>query len=348
MSLKDANAYNIQFYMGMPTLIDTLSFETYREGEPWVAYRQFCQHFLAPLSLMAFCDVRMNQLMRVYIDGIPLDLASKLLPLRSRWNFGIATHIHLHAIAQKRYSGSSVSNTRGSRSMDKNAFLGLIDSLEATVRKLNWTPSGTEWGDYYDKTNYTETAFAQKQRLISNWLEKIRPSIVWDLGANMGVFSQLAAEAGAYTISFDIDPAAVEHHYRKLKSEKQKGIQPLILDLTNPSPAIGWHQRERQSLFERGPADLVMALAILHHLAISNNVPLPQLAELLADVGNWLILEFVPKNDSQVEKLLRNRVDIFDTYTREMFELCFKEKFSIVESSQLDQSERWLYLMKKK
>jgi hypothetical protein len=178
MSLKDASAYNIQFYNGRPVLIDTLSFETYREGEPWVAYRQFCQHFLAPLALMAYRDVRLNQLLRIYIDGIPLDLASQLLPRRTSWALGLYTHIHLHASVQKRYADVSVSQVRGGRKMSKNAMLGLVESLQAAVKKLEWKPAGTEWANYYAANNYTDAAFEHKKTLVGHWLEKIAPKVV--------------------------------------------------------------------------------------------------------------------------------------------------------------------------
>ena len=167
MSLKDASAYNIQFVRGKATLIDTLSFEIYKEGQPWVAYRQFCQHFLAPLALMALRDVRLNQLLRVYIDGVPLDLASELLPAKTRFNFGLLTHIHLHAGAQKRYSGAEVKSRAAT--MSKQAMTGLIDNLDATVRKLDWKPGGTEWGNYYDITNYSDAAFEHKKQLVREW-----------------------------------------------------------------------------------------------------------------------------------------------------------------------------------
>jgi len=157
MSLKDASAYNIQFVRGKPTLIDTLSFEHYKEGQPWVAYRQFCQHFLAPLALMALKDVRLNQLLRVYIDGVPLDLASELLPSKTHLNFGLLTNIHLHAGAQKRYSGTEVKSR--TVTMSKQAMTGLIEGLDSAVRKLEWKPGGTEWGNYYDITNYSDAAF---------------------------------------------------------------------------------------------------------------------------------------------------------------------------------------------
>ncbi len=348
MSLKDASAYNIQFYNGRPTLIDTLSFEIYKEGDPWVAYRQFCQHFLAPLALMAYCDVRLSQLLRVHIDGIPLDLASRLLPTRTRWNFGLASHIHLHAAAQKRYADVAISERRGGRKMSKEALVGLIESLQATVRKLEWKPVGTEWADYYAANNYTDVAFEHKKTLVWDWLAKIEPRTVWDLGANTGAFSRVAAEAGAYVISSDIDPAAVEVNYRLVKENKEQNLLPLVLDLTNPSPAIGWNGRERDSFLQRGPVQAILALALVHHLAISNNVPLSRIAEFFAECGEWLVVEFVPKSDSQVQKLLRSREDIFGEYTREGFEKTFGRWYTVKESSAIRDSARWLYLMKRK
>lgn len=348
MLLKDASAYNIQFHRGKPVLIDTLSFEIYQEGKPWVAYRQFCQHFLAPLALMAFIDVRMSQLLRVYIDGVPLDLASKLLPGKTRWNFGLASHIHMHANAQKKYADQAIDKSTSQQRMAKLSLLGLLDNLESTVRGLKWTPEGTEWADYYDATNYTRDAFDEKKTLVSTYIERVHPVQVWDLGANNGEFSRLATTKGIDTIAFDIDPSAVEKNYRVVKSSNEQKMLPLVLDLTNPSPSIGWENRERQSLAERGPVDLVLALALVHHLAISNNVPLERLGATLAALGRWLVIEFVPKDDSQVQRLLATREDIFPTYTPEGFEEAFSQSFDILEKKPINGSKRTLYLMKAK
>ncbi len=345
MSLKDASAYNIQFVRGKGTLIDTLSFEIYKEGQPWVAYRQFCQHFLAPLALMALRDVRLNQLLRVYIDGVPLDLASELLPSRTRFNFGLLTHIHLHAGAQKKYAHAGTDVKLRVGTMSKQAMMGLIDSLDSTIRKLDWSPSGTEWGNYYEITNYSDAAFEHKKGLVREWSARVKPRLVWDLGANTGVFSRAAGETGAYVVSSDIDPAAVEQNYRQVKGEKTENLLPLLLDLTNPSSSIGWANQERDSFGARGPADMILALALIHHLAISNNVPLPQLADYFASFGKWLVIEFVPKSDSQVQKLLVSREDIFPNYTREGFEAAFRQKFKICEAVKVHESERVLYLM---
>lgn len=347
MSLKDASAYNIQFNQGKAILIDTLSFEFYKDGQPWVAYKQFCQHFLAPLALMAEKDIRLNQLLRIYIDGIPLDLASELLPSRTKLNLRLMMHIHLHAKAQMQFADKALGISDQKKEMSLQALLGLIESLKNTIKKLTWKPSGTEWGNYYEITNYTDAGFLSKKQLITEWIKEIKPKQVWDLGANNGVFSRLASEQGAFTVSFDIDPAAVEQNYRQVKNEKEKKLLPLILDLTNPSPAIGWHNRERESIIDRAPVEMVFALALIHHMSISNNVPFSQLAKFLSVMGKWLIIEFIPKSDSQVQKLLQSRVDIFNQYNNEDFERIFIEHYTIHKKERIHESERYLYLMKR-
>ena len=343
MSLKDASAYNVQFKDGKPILIDTLSFEKYKKGEPWVAYRQFCQHFLAPLAMMAYKDVRLSQLFRIYIDGVPLDLASSLLPFSTRFKFSILSHIHLHAKTQKYFSDKTVRNKN--ISLSRQGLLALIDNLESAVKRLKWEPRNTEWADYYDKTNYSSEGFENKKEIVSEFLNIIKPRTVWDMGANNGLFGRLASQNNIFTVSFDIDPAAVEQNYLESRTNKEKNILPLVMDLFNPSPAIGWALKERMSFVERGPADAILALALIHHLAISNNLPFTSIAEFFSRISNSLVVEFVPKTDSQVQKLLATREDIFPDYKQEVFEEEFKKYFIIDKIKQVKDSGRTLYLM---
>lgn len=348
MILKDASAYNIQFVDGSPILIDTLSFGIYKEGKPWEAYRQFCQHFLAPLALASLVDIRLIQLLRVHIDGIPLDLTSALLPQKTRLGLsGLALHIHMHARAQKQFAD----NTTAANSavvLGKAALLNLINGLEKAVASLKWEPKGTEWGDYYNVTNYNDETLKLKGELVGSMIEQANPKTVWDLGANNGLFSREASKRGIETIASDIDPAAVEKDYLAVKQYGEKHLLPLVIDLTNPSASIGWAHQERDSLLARGPVDLVMALALIHHLAISNNVPLEKIAEFFASAGKWTIVEFVPKSDSQVKRLLATRKDIFPEYHEEGFEKAFGKYFKLEKKLPIQGSERTLYLFRKK
>lgn len=346
MILKDASAYNIQFDAGRALLVDTLSLSAYAEGRPWVAYRQFCQHFLAPLALMAKVDVRLLSLLRTHIDGVPLDLASRLLPWHTRLAPGLLMHLHAHAASQKKHE-----DRRGAakvRPVSAKALAGIVDSLRGAVRGLAWRPRGTEWGAYYQDTNYSDEALRAKGTLVSDFLARLDPRTVWDLGANDGTFSRLAAARGAFTVAADVDPAAVELGWRQVKERGEANLLPLLMDLTNPSPALGWDHAERPSLRQRGPADAVLALALVHHLAIGNNVPLDRVAAFLASVGRALIIEFVPKHDSQVQRLLATRDDVFPDYTREGFEAAFAARFAVEAAEPVPGSERILYLMRRR
>jgi ribosomal protein L11 methylase PrmA len=225
------------------------------------------------------------------------------------------------------------------------ALRGLVDNLASAIRRLRWRPAGTEWGDYYDATNYNETAVASKPRIVQEFIQASGARTAWDLGANTGVFSRLASDQGIETVAFDVDPAAVEKNYLEVKHRKEQHLLPLVTDLTNPSAALGWAHEERASLTERGPADLVLALALIHHLAISNNVPLERVAHFFARTGKWLVIEFVPKGDSQVKRLLATRPDIFPDYHLEGFLRAFSKHFKVVESRPVEGSERTLHLM---
>jgi hypothetical protein len=346
MCLKDSSAYNIQFLKGKPVLIDTLSFEKYKAGEPWVAYGQFCRHFLAPLALMALKDTRLGQLLRVYIDGIPLDLAASLLPASARLNMSLYMHIYLHSKSQKRYENKAPGLTGQRGKVSSLGFQGIIDSLETAVRKLKWKAGGTEWDGYYQDTNYSAAAFQHKKEVVAGFIHRTSPGQTWDLGANTGIFGRIAAGKGILTLSFDMDPAVVEKNYLQVKEHKETHLLPLLLDLANPSPGTGWENRERTSWMERGPVDLILALALVHHLAISNNLPLAKIAAFFYKLCTHLVIEFVPKTDSQVQRLLATRQDVFPHYIREHFEKEFSRYFTLRESVNIKDSQRILYLMK--
>jgi SAM-dependent methyltransferase len=342
--LRDASAYNIQFVDGRPQLIDTLSFDVYVNGEPWVAYRQFCQHFLAPLALMSHVHPDLLQLLRVHIDGIPLHIAARTLPARARINFGLYTHISLHASFQKRHESAE---RRPTAAVSTMSLQGVLDNLERTIGGLKLRVSKTQWGDYYDNTNYSDASFKQKSEITESYLREIKPGRVLDLGANDGSFSRIAARLGAAVLSADIDPLAVEANYLQVKAQSETQLLPLLIDLTNPSPDLGWANQERHSFTERAQADAALALALIHHLAIANNLPLEMVAEYFARLAPNLIIEFVPKQDSQVKRLLATREDIFPDYNPAGFEQAFGRHFRIVEQRPVQGSERIMYLMER-
>jgi hypothetical protein len=344
-TLRDASAYNVQFQGGRPVMIDTLSFEPRAEGAPWSAYGQFCQHFLVPLALMSRVDIRLGSLQRDYLDGIPLELGSRLLGASGWLRPSLLFHVKLQAMAQRRYADRAVAVTAAARPVGAPALLELVRGLRSAIEGLRWNPAGTEWAEYTCDNNYTPEAAAAKRERVVEMLRGMGPATAWDLGANTGEYSRAARTVVPRVVSFDFDPAAVERNYRRVRAEDEHGILPLLMDLSNPSPAQGWAHGERLSLEQRGPADAVLALALVHHLAIGHNLPLDRIAGFFARLGRRLVIEFVAKSDSQVGRLLRNRPDIFPDYTREGFEAAFRRCFSIDETYPIPGSERTLYRM---
>ena len=346
MTLKDCSAFNIQFIDCTPVMIDTLSFEKYHEGAAWRGYRQFCQHFLAPLLLMSSKDVRFGQLFRNHIDGLPLNFASGLLSTSSWFRPSTLIHIHMHAKLQKKYASDK--SEKMEKKVSRTSLLGIFDNLHTTITGLSHDLSSENtWSDYYDTFSYTEQAFALKKTTICEILSQLSPKSLWDLGANDGTFSRLAQQKGATAVSFDNDHSVVEKNYRFNQSNNIKGILPLYLDLTNPSPSCGWAHKERMSLEQRGPVDCVLALALIHHLSISNNVPFELVAEYFAGLCQNLIIEFVPSDDPQVQGLLKTRDNVFGWYTEENFERAFTSKFSIKRKQNLCDCSRVIYFMEK-
>jgi SAM-dependent methyltransferase len=345
MTLRDASAANIAFIRGRAVLFDTLSFGRLEEGRPWVAYRQFCQQFLAPLALACLVDVRLLSLLRSYVEGVPLDLASALLPPRTKMTPGLGLHIHAHARSSQRHADSSGDGARRA-SFSLQAFRGLVDNLSATTTKLRWEPPASAWRDYEaDCPSYDADAHAAKVAIVESFLDLAKPTLVWDLGANTGRFSRLAAQRGADVVALEADPSAVEVAWQAAVGD-EASVLPLVMDLSNPTSASGWASAERPSLAERGPADMVLALALLHHLAISNNVPLDQVVSWIAGLGSWSAIEWVPKDDPMVGRLLAAREDIFDDYREDAFAKACADSAEIVRREPVPGSGRVLYLLR--
>jgi len=350
MGLKDASAYNIQFIGSRPIFIDTLSFESIDINKPWRAYKQFCEHFLAPLALISNARPILAKLLIGCIDGIPLEDAAKLLPRKTLFQYSLFAHIHAHASSQAKHSDVRASQkVAGAKRFSEAMHSALVESLKSAITKISFPLNRSEWSHYYEDNNYTAIAADHKSKLVRSWIEKsiVPGMIVHDIGANTGQFSRISAEAGAYVVAHDIDYTAVERHYSNLREQEEGRILPLYLDMSNPAPSLGWASAERDSFFKRTQNCVVMALALVHHLAIANNTPLIRIAEVFASLAQRLIIEFVPKEDSQVERMLSSREDIFPNYTQTGFEEAFSSHFELLEKTPIKDSTRILYLFKK-
>jgi hypothetical protein len=293
---------------------------------------------------MAHRDLRLRELLSRFIDGIPLDLVARLLPRHTRVRYGLLAHVHLHASSQRRHSHAT---TRSAPRIPKARLLALMESLRSTVEGLRLRVGRSEWSHYYDATNYSDEAMAGKEALVCRVVNDLAAAgeVVHDLGANTGRFSRLLAAGGRMVVSHDIDDLAVERNYQVSRAEGSR-VLPLVLDLTNPSAALGWALEERESALDRIAGATVVALALIHHLAISNNVPLDRIAALFARLARTLVIEFVPKEDSQVQRLLASRQDIFPDYTAERFEQAFGQAFEVLECSAVPGTVRTLYAMR--
>jgi ribosomal protein L11 methylase PrmA len=343
MSLKDASAFNIQFIGKKPIFIDTLSFEKYIDNKPWIAYRQFCQHFLAPLALMTYSDLRLGKLLLLFLDGIPLDLVSTLLPFKSKINPGIFAHILLNSTSQQILSTTIENKTQ--YKVSKIGLEGIIENLISTIKKLKPKRKNSTWGQYYSNTNYQTKSFNAKKKLVLKLFDNLSVKTILDLGSNNGLFSEVVSQTGAYIISADYDQNAVEDNFNQIK---KNNILPLVIDFINPSPNIGWANTERKSFWDRLKVDMIMMLATIHHLAIANNLPFEQIANLISTKCKYLIIEFIDKDDSQVKILLSQRNDIFSNYNQLSFETKFSKYFEIISKENIPNTNRILYLMKSK
>lgn len=339
MILKDATHLNIQFVDGKPKLIDTLSFEKYQQGTPWIAYRQFCECFLNPLLLAAHCNMEVHKLLLSYPDGVPAKLTAGLLPFKTRFSASVYLHVFLHArLSAKKETGDKPSaSTLQQKKLDQ-----LLQNLQDCILKLCLPQKTTTWNNYYAETILSNDYLSAKKEIVASLLNDITYESVLDLGANEGEFSKLCKK-DALVVAADFDSACINNLYAVLKKEKKKNILPLVLDMSFPSPAIGWNNTERREFFKRKQFDTVLALALIHHLAIGKNISMEQIAALLAENGKQLLIEFVPKSDPKVKEMLLHRSDIFPGYTVENFESVFGLYFNLQNKISVPGSDRMIY-----
>ncbi|HEY2349201.1 MAG TPA: hypothetical protein VGH64_09305, partial [Puia sp.] len=310
MILKDATPFNIQFVNGSPLFIDTLSFETYDPTKPWIAYHQFVECFIAPLLLARYQTPELLRIFQVYPEGIPLSILTKLLPLKARLNLNVLLHIVFPAsVADNRKTA-----TKMPAAFDRQKLLHIIDNLISFIKSLKAPSVVTKWNNYYEETVSGSEYVEEKKIILKEWMNGLQVNSAIDLGTNTGTFALLSSGTGIPTIAVDSDIDCIDRLYNSCKRDKISNLLPLYVDISNSTPAIGWDNEERDAFYPRAKADLCMALALIHHLAIGRNIGFMQMAKTFSQIAPWLIIEFIPKSDTKIALLLQNRTDIFENY----------------------------------
>jgi hypothetical protein len=339
--LKDGSPYNVQWRGTQPVFVDVGSFERLREGEPWAGYRQFCALFLYPLMLQAYRGIAPQPWLRGSLEGIEPSQARALLP---RFRRGVLTHVVLHDRLEAKHADRQrdVRSELKAAGFKKELIQANVKRLRKLVKRLSPKRGRSEWAGYREAAPYTDEDAGRKEQFVR---EAGSARLAWDLGANDGRFSRaLDAE---YVLAVDGDERVVAELYATLKAEGSKTILPLVVDLADASPARGWRGVERQRLEQRGRPDLVLCLALVHHLAIGRNVPFTELVAWLRSLGARLVIEFADRDDPMVSRLLAaKREETHSSYGREQFELALADGFDVERREELGSGTRTLYLAK--
>jgi SAM-dependent methyltransferase len=348
LTMKDGYAYNVQFRGAAPVFIDIPSFEK-ATGGPWAGYKQFCQTFLFPLLLQAHKNVSFRPLLRGQVNGIEPRQMAALMSGRDVLRSGVFKHVRLHSAMESRFSRGGA-GSQATKSELKQA--GFSDELtKATVRGLrkvvgglSWHAAESHWASYQDTSTYTDEEKSRKVEFVGAALAGQRQRLVWDLGCNDGTYSRIAAQSADYVLAVDSDELTVDILHRQLAREGNTRILPLVMDLTDASPGIGWRNQERSAFFDRDRPDVVLCLALVHHLAITANVPLPQVVDWLHGLGAKLVVEFVTHDDPMGRRLLSNKPSgLFPDYRLDVFDKLLAERFDIEQREVLPSGTRVLY-----
>lgn len=348
LNLKDATPYNVQFVGSNPTFIDIGSFEKIPEGQPWIAYRQFCMLYLYPLLFQAHKDLPFHPWLRGSIDGIqPID-AIKVFSLRDRLRRGVFLHTSLHARLDRRANKSgpgSAEKNKTTRQIKPKQLQAQLQSMHRLISKLRWKAGETSWSGYRQSNTYSDDDDRRKQTFVAEVAAAENPSLTWDMGCNDGAYSRIAAENSDRVVAFDFDHATVEALYRSLREEGNTKILPLVSNLADPSPALGWRGLERKPLADRGAPDLMLALALIHHVSISANIPIADFLQWARDLDTTLLIEFPKRTDPMVRALLANKHDGANPdYEEANFERELEKRFTVKRREELPSGDRILFL----
>jgi SAM-dependent methyltransferase len=345
MILKDSSPFNIQWIGDEPVFIDILSFDELHPGDIWPGYRQFCQMFLCPLFLQAYKDIPFQSWLRGNLDGISVENCNQIMSRRDLLRPGVFSHVYLQSKFQAKYAVSekSVVGELKSAGFNKEMIQRNVAGLKRIVEQLKWSKQQSQWSEYEDCGNYTKEDSDQKLTFVRKSVSFKKWNLVWDLGCNTGAFSRIAAENAHYVLAMDADQLSVERLYRNLKLNAVKNILPLFMNVADASPNLGWRNQERKGLRERGRPNLILCLALIHHMVITNNIPVDDFIRWLSGLGGFLIIEFVSKNDPMVKRLLMNKKDDYYDYELQYFEEHLSSAFKIERRETLGSGNRTLY-----
>jgi len=344
MTTKDGTAYNVQWRGTSPVFIDISSF-TPASGGPWEGYRQFCETFLNPLLIQAYRGVDFQPWLRGRIEGIPTGHTRRLLSGRDMLRRGVFKHVVLHDALQRRSTSGAQAAKQNLREAGFGAGLtrSTVTELVRLVRDLGWRPRSSSWTRYADERPYSEEDLDSKTKFVQKAVGDAAPRLVWDLGCNDGTFSLAAAPYAEYVVAMDADHATVERLYRSLRKAGERKVLPLVVNLADPSPALGWRGRERRPLSDRGRPDVVLCLALVHHLSINANIPLEEIVSWLHSLQARVVVEFVDRTDPMVQRLLANKAIKHEDYTAARFEDLLARRFAFRRRAELSTGARRLY-----
>ncbi len=351
--LKDGTAFNNLYRNGKMCFIDILSIDSYVEGQPWEGYTQFCQEFLFPLMLTSYKKVEFQSWWRGTMKGLTLPDFNSLLSLRDVFRNGVFKHVVLQSILEKSFQKQkkSLTVTFKNNIFPKQSLKNLIQNLRNIIEKMKYSNQKSIWVAYADDNSYEKRDRLIKEEFIKKSMQQILPNRIVDLGANTGYYSKIVAEHAALVISVDLDPTCINNLYLNLRSNNlnNRKIISLVGNLINPSPAQGWDLQERDNLLVRLlQSDAFIALAVVHHICISSNIPLEFFVAFLRKIASCGVVEWVDPSDSMVQFMLRNRANIFNEYTWENFKTLLEKYFSILQVVDVQNSTRKLCLLGKK
>ncbi len=348
--LKDASAFNIQFEGSRPIFIDVTSIIPYQEGDVWNSHDQYCREFLNPLLLSSKKNVPFNNIYNGNLNGISTEELNNIFSIKDKLSLNIFLHIVLKSYFQKKEYNLDKINKISKKSISKKSYKNILLSLKSWIKKLQVNKKNffSLWKNYSEKNTYLNFQEHEKKQIIKNFFKKNKINNCLDIGCNTGEYTFVALENGLNKgIGIDSDHISLNSAYSKAKKLKSN-FTTLYIDLLNPSPNRGWILKERDSFIGRYKFDSIIALAVIHHICIGGNIKLDQAVDFLINIAPKGLIEFVPKNDYTVKKMLGLREDIFSDYSEENFMRCLEKSSNITNIFKIPESDRKVFEFKKK